>query len=304
MAAAFLALFVACLDGERVRGNTPAQGAPAPLVSAEGFLRRIFADLHGLVPERTSVAFAERLSALEQGRMSRESRRDAVERLLEASGYARAFVEERAESLLGLGGGVEGTYRFLSSYIDELIAMTAASAERTALEAYRRDLDDELERLRALPARLAAREIDETVVLHTLATSTAAAVLAGPDAQARALFRELVGREPGVFELRQAGAMAQPAQFVGGDDAPAVGIVLRQEGAHLGDLARILIASDAFVGARVSHAFQRYLGRAPKPAEVWPALDALRDARRAGTFAAAYRALLVTLLSSDEYARP
>jgi hypothetical protein len=293
----------ACLQGERILGNVPEGTVPAgTAVGAETYLRRAFADLHGIVPAPGDPQWVRAL-ALVQGGLAPAARDAVAEALLAERPYALAFYDEHVTPLFSALGGVDGATRFLLYYIDEILGMTSNPQERQFLQSFRSALAAERDELATLPDRLHAREIDEAEVVARAARSTAALVLSGPEAYARALFREILGREPGLHERRQAAAMARAAAFVPGN-APVAGVVLRREGRTIDDLVQILVGSDAFLEARVRALFRRLLGRDPEPGEVWALFADLRDARRRGDFGGGYRRLLRTLVTSDEYVRP
>lgn len=276
-----------------VGGNVPVGGDEATEASLQRFVRRAHLDLAGAPPDEATLAAD--VAAVRGSTNPPAARRALVQRLMGEPAWATVWVEELENRVLG-GETLEGRYQFLCSIIrnDDEACRGCTAADPcdcacpvlTTLAAERAGLTTTTADLRAGAATSAIeRRYALAIGYYALAGS--------PEARARNLFDDFLGRPAEAEEIEAARAM-----IIGGLNAGPSGLLFQRLGGTYDQLLDIVWGSEVYREAIVTAVFERYLARRPSPAE---------RAHFVATLSASApdaRPLIEAVLSSKEYFEP
>jgi hypothetical protein len=285
-------LLVASCD-ETVGGNVPVGGDEATEASLQRFVRRAHLDLAGTPPDDATLAAD--VAALRSATNPPAARRALVQRLMDEAPWARVWVEELENRVLG-GETLASRYQFLCSIVrsDQAACRTCTAAdacdctcptlvtllgERTALETATGDLRG--------GAATSAVERRYAMALGYYA------LIGTPDARARALFDDFLGRPAEAEEMANGAAMIQ-----GGLNGGPAGLLFQRLGGTYPQLLDIVWESEVYREAIVTAVFERYLARRPSAAERTHFV-AMLDAAAPDA-----RPIIEDVLTSKEYFEP
>lgn len=288
----FLALAVplAACDGT-IRAGQPVGTAVDTEAEIQRFLRRAHLDLTSAVP--TEGELAAGTTRLRDAGNTAAARGELTAELIASEAFARVWIDELETGIFG-GNSLEQQYTLICGLTR---GTTPACASCTATDpcacacAELPVLQTERAGLRTAVADL--RGGTQTSVLERrYAQARAYFALAGaPEVRVRSLFDDFLSRTAEPDEVENGRAMILGAILPG---APA-GLMFHRHGATYADLIDIVFDSEVYREAIVRRLWERYLARAPRPAELAHFVTTL-DATDPDA-----RTLLRAVVSSREY---
>jgi hypothetical protein len=255
---------VGCSEGES--DLFPVGSGESSTVAQEHFLRRLHLDLTAAAPSDEQMASGKKRLA-EQGNVP-ATRGEIAAELLESPQFAELFVSE-LENRVFAGQSLEDAYGFVCVTIravetqcnegcDPADPCACACPQLTPLVAER-------EVLRGAPDALVAGTTGTMEVERLYGSSTIVQFLGGSvEGIADTLWQNFLGRPAEADEVRNARALILGSIVEG---TPA-GLLFHRHGATYEDLIDILFTSEPYRDAVVGGAFQRFLGRPARPAEL------------------------------------
>lgn len=284
-----LALAAGCDD--TVSGARPIGGDVPTEASLQRFVRRSTLDLTGAPPSDTDLA--THVAELRAAGNTVEARAAQVSALMASRAFADLWTEELENRVLG-GDTLENRYTFLCSIIRQQSCQTCTAGDPCACQcAQIMPLFPERAELRTTAMAFAAQTPSSILERRYAMAQGYRAFLGDPETITTRMFEDFLGRAAELEEREAGRAMI----FGFGGGAPA-GLLFHRHGGTFADLVDITFDSEVYREAMIVRVFNRYLGRAPRPAEL-AHFVALLDANEPDV-----RNVIAAVLTSKEYFDP
>jgi len=291
LAVILLASTPACDD--TVGGNLPVGGDEATEASLQRFVRRVHLDLAGMPPSEATLAAD--VATVGSSTNPPAARRALVQRLMGEAPWAMVWIEELENRVLG-GETLTYRYQFLCSIIrndDEACRSCTASDPCDCACPILTTLRTERDGLATATTDLRGGAATSAVERRYASAIGYYALAGAPEARARALFDDFLGRPAEAEEIESGRAM-----ILGGLNGGPAGLMFQRLGANYDDMLDIVWESEIYREAIVTAVFERYLARRPSADERTHFVGRLDAA------APDARAVIEAVLSSKEYFEP
>lgn len=246
-----------------VPGQQPVGGSTDSEARLQRYIRRAYLDLAARPPEDAELAAAT--ARLREAGNTPTARAAFAGELLDSAEHARVWIEELENTVFG-GLVLDRQYDLLCGLVrNEPPCQACASPEPCACTCPQiAALVAERDALRTTAADLRAGATTSAIE-RRYADKAGYYVLAGsPENRVRRLFDDFLARPAEPEELENGRAMVIGSLLPG---SPA-GLLFHRHGADYADLLAIVFESEVYREAIVRRVFERYLARAPRPAEL------------------------------------